>query len=249
MTPEGLATMAAAARIIPVAALCMLAHTAHAQFATPLESTVRERISGLFVLTNGGPTPAEGDQIGVLFQDDVIGVFNFTSDSLEYVVDVFGDSPATPDNVEGPNVGQPISFRFYDQSTNETIDLDVLNAQGEAFNITFQGQEVPSEIINTFPDLADVLIPSRIFDVRAAGTSAGNGGDGNGGDGGGGEPAPSGNPDVNADGRVNSLDAALVLRIVVGSSSVTSAEIGRADVNGDGTVSTQDAIAILRLSN
>ncbi|MEO1057844.1 MAG: dockerin type I repeat-containing protein [Actinomycetota bacterium] len=241
--------MRAASRIILAVVLCVFAQSAHAQFATPLESTVRERISGLFVITEGGPTPAEGDQIGVFFQDSVIGVFDFTSDSLEYVVDVFGDSPTTEDNIEGPITGQQISFRFYDQSTNNTINLDVLNAQGEAFNITFQGQEVPSEIINTFPDLADVLIPSRVFDVRAAGTSSGNGGDGNGGDGGGGEPTPSGNPDVNADGNVNALDAALVLRIVVGSSSVTSAEIGRADVNGDGTVSTQDAIAILRLSN
>jgi len=237
-------------RAIPLILPFALVSAAAAQFEEPISSDVRERLSGLFVETTGGPTPEPGDEIGVFFDDQTIGFFEFASDSLEYVVDVFGDDPET-DSVEGPTQGQPIELRFFDVSTNETIDLDALNAQGEVFNLTFQGQEVPQVILDFFgedSDLADVLIPSRIFSVRAAGTSGGDGDGGNGdgdGDGNGGGGTPAGDPDVNNDGSINERDAALVLRVVVGS-TVSSEQRARADVDNDGTVTTRDAIAVLR---
>ena len=52
--------------------------------------------------------------------------------------------------------------------------------------------------------------------------------------------------DVNNDGSVNALDAILVLRYSLNSSSLTPAQLAAADVNGDGSVNALDAILILR---
>ena len=57
-----------------------------------------------------------------------------------------------------------------------------------------------------------------------------------------GPSAPSG--DVNCDGIVNTTDALLVLRYVLGSAEL--ADFSAADVNGDGSVTTGDALMILR---
>ena len=65
----------------------------------------------------------------------------------------------------------------------------------------------------------------------------------------GGTPTPSGDPDVDNNGKITREDAALVIRIVTGSGrGIDAATRGRADVNGDGQVTTADAIEVLRRS-
>ena len=51
--------------------------------------------------------------------------------------------------------------------------------------------------------------------------------------------------DVNCDGLINSIDAALVLQFVVGRLASLPCEIA-ADVNGDGTINAIDAALILQ---
>lgn len=52
--------------------------------------------------------------------------------------------------------------------------------------------------------------------------------------------------DVNGDGKVNSLDAAVILRYEVGLTELDEWELAMADVNGDGLTDTLDAAAILK---
>jgi len=52
--------------------------------------------------------------------------------------------------------------------------------------------------------------------------------------------------DVNGDGKVNSLDAAAVLRYDAGLQQFTDEEKAAADINGDGTVNSLDAAQILK---
>ncbi len=238
--------------VAALALLMALPECAEAQFNDPgQQSNVVERLTGQLLSAEGEPTPEPGDQLAVFFEDQILGVFNYTSgqvDPLEYDILIFGDDPDTEDVVEGPEVGQPIRFRFFDSSTNQTrTDLAVLNAQGEQFNLTFQGEftfTIPIMVPGAppFPDA-----PAREFDVLlgAEGTGGNNGGGGGGGGSGGSAEEP--NYDVNNDGSVNKKDAAIVLRVVIGASrAVSAADLARADVNGDGVVNTGDVIEIMR---
>lgn len=220
---------------IAAAAILALAAPAVGQFGTPGSSNVAERIVGTLLETDDGPVSEQGDQIGAFAGEDLAGIFTFESADRAFSVLIFGDDPNTAGTDEGPDVGDRIRFRFFDASTNETSDLDVINASGERFNLTFQGAEVPALPV-PLPGLD--LTPTREFNLRAAGSSGG------GGDGGGGSSIDG---DVNGDGRVDTEDAALVLRLVVGGGRLaTDAERTAADVNGDNVVSTADAILILR---
>ncbi|MEC9374510.1 MAG: dockerin type I domain-containing protein [Planctomycetota bacterium] len=205
------------------------------QFDPPTESAVRERLQGEVIVGDEAPTPEAGDQIGVFFENQIIGRFTFTSanaESLAYEVLVFGDDPNTTP-VEGPNAGARITFRFFDSSSNMIItEVRARNQQGETTNVNFAGDLVPM-----IPGLPIDLTPTREFDlVLGEGGDDGNGGEG--------PTGPRG--DVNADGVIDRFDAALVLRIVTGATrGVTEDEASRADVNDDGIIDTRDAIAIL----
>jgi len=223
---------------------CALGGVALAQFDGSLpSSTYAELLSGDLVAGEGGVVPAVDDEIGVFFGEELVGQATLTASQAEsraYSVLVFGDDPNTG-AVEGPAVGEPITFRFFDASTNTVItDVRVVNADGEAVNFTFQGGEsLPPEI---------PLPPELRFQGRSGVTLriGGGGDDGSGGGGGGGE-TPSGDPDVDGDGAITRKDAAMVLRVVVGGGRlVDEATRARADVNGDGQVTTEDAIAVLR---
>ncbi len=54
--------------------------------------------------------------------------------------------------------------------------------------------------------------------------------------------------DINADGKINSIDALLVLKSSVESIQLNDAERAAADVNGDGKVNSIDALIILQIS-
>ena len=54
--------------------------------------------------------------------------------------------------------------------------------------------------------------------------------------------------DVNADGKINSADALLVLKFSTQLQSPTSAQKKLADVNGDGKIDSSDALEILKYS-
>lgn len=225
--------------------------SASAQFAGPLVTNTRIRYIGSLQVETGEPTPEEGDQIGVFFEDQLIGRYTFTlgqSDPVAFVVFANGDDPLTND-AEGPEFGDPVSFRFFDASTNFVrTDIVPVNTGGEVINVVYEGQvgiDIP--IINLPPEL---LFPTADppFDLRLGVEPSGND-NGNPGDGGTGAPAPSGDPDVDNSGKVTREDAALVIRIVTGSGrGVDAATRGRADVNGDGRVTTADAIEVLRRS-
>lgn len=209
------------------------------QFGAPASSGVRERIAGQFLLAAGAPTPEPGDQIGAFFGDQLVGVYAFTSESIEgeFELLIFGDDPDTGE-VDGPTRGAAIELRFFDASTNiERNDLRFENAQGEAFNYRYQGQEIPSEF-EGLPFPID-LTPTVALNIRlgAAPSDPALGGD----------SAPGPTYDVDANGEIDERDAAIVLRLVSGATrGATLEQISRADVNGDGLVSTADAIEILR---
>ena len=233
MTRRTLATVFAAIAAAPLA---------HAQIALDTNTSVQERIVGQLFSADGAPDPEPGDQIGAYFGDTVVGVFDFTSgqsDPRAFSIEVNGAEDGLPALV-GPELGDRITFRFFDSSRN-LIDPNVvaLNDSGETVNVTFQGTLVPN-----IPGLPLDLTPSREFDLRLEGGATTDPG-GGGGDGG--DNQPQGNPDVDGDGEVTRADAALVLRVVVGSTrSVDENTLARADVNGDGVVSTADAIAVLK---
>ena len=52
--------------------------------------------------------------------------------------------------------------------------------------------------------------------------------------------------DVNTDGGIDNLDAALILKYDAGISDLNEAELSAADVNGDGEANNLDAALILR---
>jgi|GEM_PF-1641883 len=230
-----------------------IADSAAAQLASPLVTNTRIRYLGSVLAEPGEPQPEEGDQIGVFFGEQVIGRYTFTlgqTDPIAFSIFASGDDPLT-DAVEGPAFGDPISFRFFDASTNFLrTDIVPVNSGGEIINVVFEGQvgiDIP--IIDLPPEL---LFPTADppFDLRLGVVPPNNNNDNNNGsDGGGGAPAPSGDPDVDNNGKVTREDAALVIRIVTGSGrGVDAATRGRADVNGDGRVTTADAIEVLRRS-
>lgn len=220
--------------------ICLLAFapasTALAQFGTPTPTNVRERIVGEFRNTTNAPVPEIGDSIGAFQGTQIIGRFDIEADGdREFDIVLYGDDPDTT-TVEGPRRGQSVAFKYFDSSSNQTIDLTVLNNAGEVFNFTYQGEEVPPLPI-PLPGLD--LTPTRSFDLRVATDSDG----GSGGDGG-----DNGvKYDVDGDGKISVEDAALVLRLVTGGGSAVPVEQRtRADVNGDGKVTTGDAVEILR---
>lgn len=231
----------------------LIAPRAMAQFQSPgSPSDIVERYTGTLESAEGEPAPEAGDQVGVFFGDQIIGLFTFSSTSQQdlgprgYDMLVFGDDPET-EGIEGPEFGDTVRFRFFDSSTN-TVRTDVAarNEQGETVNVSFQGQEtfeIPIDVPGAppFPDA-----PAREF-LLVLGAQPADGDDENGDDDGNGDgEAPAGNPDVNGDGEIDKRDAALVLRLVVGGRVASEDMVGRADVDGDGAVTTRDAIEVLR---
>ncbi len=216
-----------------------------AQFAntTITESEFAWLLSGNLVSGTDGPPIEAGDEIGVFFGDRLIGAVAITASqaaSQSYAsLIIFGDNPNT-NIVEGPVLNNPITFQYYDASTNTTlVGVRALNANGEAVNLTWQGGEVIPPFV---PLPIEVRYQSAEFDLRIGGGS----GDNNGGNNGGGN-TPTGNPDVDGDGHITRKDAAMVLRVVIGAGrSLDDATIARADVDGNGTVSTDDAIAVYK---
>lgn len=229
------------ARLIVAAGSLGVASPALAQFVPPASTPVRERVAGRVLSAAGVDAAQSGDQIGVFFNNAIVGQANVqdTAQGPAFSVVIFGDNPSTAAR-EGPTAGQRVQFRFFDASTNTTrTDVRLENAQGRAFNYVYAGTEVPD--LGGLPIPID-LTPTQTLDLRV-GVGPDSGGGGGGGDG---EPdAPS--LDVNDDGTVNQKDVARVLRIVTGASStLTEDELERADVNNDGVVSTADAIAIIQ---
>jgi len=243
--PAGSATRPPRPRAMVVAMgfMLVLAGPAAAQFEPPLESASRLRISGAVVSGTDAPTPEPGDEIGALFEDIVVGRFVFTSgadDPDEFSILIFGDDPSTGE-VEGPTFGDPIEFEFFDSSTNMFLEMTPLNDQGESVTVLYEGDVVP-----TIPGLPLDLTPTRGFDLRIGGP-AGDADDDD-GDGGGDDDGDTGvDGDVNADGRADKKDAALVVQVIIGGARTLSPDaIRRADVNGDGSINTADVAAILR---
>jgi len=216
---------------------------AEAQFGSAEITNIQWLLSGELITGEGGPIPAANDQIGVFFGERLVGQKDLTeqeaADRAYQTLTVYGDDPTTPDE-EGPSTNDIITFQYYDESTNTTLtSVQALNRSGEPTNVAYQGDEtIPFPL--PFP-----IAPTADFDLRLGGDTGGDNGGGDGG-GGGGEQ-PTGDPDVDGDGRITKLDAAMVLRVVTGSTrTLPEGAVGRADVNGDGTVSTDDAIAVLR---
>lgn len=210
--------------------------TTLAQFGVPGSTRFRERITGKFLSAEGAPTPAQGDQLGVFFNNNLCGAFTFGTTN-DFSVVIYGDLPETTTLVEGPKAGQAVSFRFYDASANQTrTDLRVENLTGEAFNYRYAGEE------QTIPDGIPIpidLTPTRSLNIKIGAVSGG---------GGGGTGNPTDKYDIDGNGKVNTADAAMVLRIVTGGASrgVSDAVKARADVNGDKKVDTADAIEVMR---
>lgn len=231
--------------MVIIAALC-IAESASAQFGGPLVTNTRIRYVGSLLTETGQPLPEEGDQIGAFFEEELIGRYTFTlgqADPIAFTFFASGDDPFTAE-VEGAQFGDRVTFRFYDSSTNFVrTDIAPVNSGGEVFNLVFKGQLGIDIPIIDLPD--ELLYPTADppFDLRLGVAPAG------GDDNGGGSPTPSGNPDVDNNGKINRDDAALVIRIVTGSGrGVDAATRGRADVNGDGRVTSADAIEVLRRS-
>ncbi len=215
--------------------------TALGQFDVPASSSVREKIVGQFLSADGAPSPASGDQIGAFAGGKVVGLFSFTGEvaSREFTITIFGDLPATSDVVEGAKLNEAVTFRFFDASANaERTDVVVETTGGERFNYKFAGEEAPP-ILDDLPIPID-LTPTRTLNLRVGVATGGGNGDG-------GSTDPAGKYDIDGNGKVEVADAALVLRIVTGSTRGLGKDaIGRADVTGDGVVSTADAIEILQ---
>lgn len=184
-----------------------LAPAALAQFAEPSPTSFKEKIVGQVVALTGTPDPAAGDMIGAFYDTNKLcGRFVFTGTATTRAFDITlnGDVASTAAVKEGPTRGQRVTFQFYDASANTTLPMTVLTTAGEVFNLTFQGADVPP-----IPVPID-LTPSRDFNLRIGSTSGGGDGNGNG----------NGNNtnryDVNADGKIDQMDAAVILRAVTG---------------------------------
>ncbi len=228
--------------------LCSIASSARAQFSTPASTDVRQRVAGKLITESGGPVPQPGDQLGAFADDELVGSFTFISGSsaTEFAFVIFGDSETTSE-VDGAKQGVKIEFRFFDASSNVTyLGLGIKSESGETFNYTFAGQMVPPFDLPGFP--IDQLVPTQALDMVVTNDPTNSGGlsSANNNGSGDGSGTPEGDFDIDGDGKVTTRDAAMVLRILSGSASVTAAEIQRADVNGDQVVNTEDAIAVLR---
>ena len=245
-------------------AVAALSPNASAQFSTISPGNVVERIAGEALPGLSADTVEAGDQLGAFFNDTLIGSFSFTSQTgSEFDITLSGDNPATP-GIEGPQVGQPVEFRFFDSSTNFVLNnIRVETVAGERFNFTFQGADLTQILTGgPLPLPIEFFVPSRSFNVRITeGGGAGVGGFDGGGDGAGDDDAPPGAGfDVNGDGEVTREDAALVIRAIgasnvpanspaadlIRSRFVTAAQLQAADVNGDGAVSSRDVMAVIR---
>lgn len=228
-------------------ALMMCAARTQAQFDTPGSTDTRQRVVGVLT-SQGGPTPVAGDQLGAFANGLLVGSFTFTGETAatgEFEFMVFGDDTDTAE-VDGAAQNALIEFRFYDTSANiEYLKLGVKNASGERFNYKYAGQMLPPFDLPGFP--IELLVPTQELDLVVTSNTADSGGTGDGGSGGdGGGGGPTRSFDVDGDGKVTTRDAALVLRIVSGSATVSAEVLQRADVNGDQVVSTDDAISVLR---
>jgi len=221
--------------------LVCIQRVAWAQLDNPTESSILENLSGSVLSAPGAPIPEPGDQIAAVFGGEVVGLHVFLSsqsDPLAYSMDVFGDDPDT-NPVEGPRRGQRIQFQYFDSSTNSVrSDVAVVNDAGEVVNIVFEG-----DVAINFPiDIPGVpQLPggvSRTLDILIGAQVDTGGGAG---------VVSEGSFDVDGDGKVTKLDAAIILRLVTGArGNMDQAIISRADVNGDGVINTRDAIDLLR---
>ncbi len=218
-------------------ATLVLAPGAHAQFGVPDTTSVRERYVGDLVSGTTSIVPEGGDQIGAFASDGIAGVFEFEGDTpgTEFNILVSGDDPETEED-EGPGVGERITFRYFDASTGNEVELTPLNEGGEEITVRFEGQFIPPIPID-LPGFD--LTPTRSIDLRPGSPSGGgSGGDGDGDD--------LERYDVNGDGRVDERDVAAVLSIYIRGGSSDDSEGAPADVNEDGQVNTADAIVIMR---
>jgi len=219
---------------LAAAAACICAAPAFAQFGDPGSSTVKERVTGEVLTGEGGVTPEGGDQIGAFVGTRLVGKFVFTGSTVSRAFDITvnGDDPDTTP-VEGARQGEKVTFQYYDSSTNVTrTDVTPVNDEGETVNYTYAGAKIPPMPI---PLPGFDLTPTRALDLRVGG-----------GTGGGGDDDPTDKYDVDADGKVTTKDAAMVLRAMTGSSTVSGETAERADVNGDGSITTADAVEVLK---
>ncbi len=254
--------------LLVVAALLAAPHpAARADFGTVANSTVREKVIGQVVASDGAPVPEAGDQIGAFVGSTLCGVFTFSSTggaavTRDFTIAINGDVPGTSAK-EGPAINEKVTFKFFDSSTSNTLAMTVLNTAGEASTYKFNGQTVID-----LPGVPIDLTPSVNFNLRV-GASDGNG-NGNGGG------SQTNKYDTDGDGKVTPKDAALILRAVTGgtasapslktasSSTAQSSSSGSGttqqssstaaaattasplDVNGDGKVDVNDAIEVMR---
>lgn len=221
------------ARTSAAVVLLALASPALAQFGTPASTPIAERLAGKLLSAEGAPTVAAGDQLGAFFNNQLVGLATFASTDNAFSFKIYGDVASTT-AVEGPREGQAVTFRFYDASTNSTrTDLRVENLEGEPFSYRYAGTE------GAPVGLPIDLTPTRTLNIKIGATSTGGGGNGGG--------TPTNKYDVDASGKVDTADAAMVLRIVTGGARGVSDETrARADVTGDRKVDTADAIEIMR---
>jgi len=249
-------------RHLAIASLGLFAYAGHAQaqFATVGNSTVREIISGTALAGTSASVVEPGDQLGAFFNGELIGSFTFTSTGgPEFSITLNGDNPSTTDT-EGPSIGDPVEMRFFDSSTEFTInDIAVETLAGERFNLRFDGFDTStlpdSDGPSPFPP--NFFIPTRSLNVRVSQDTGGTGGGGGGGGDGG---AAGAGLDVNGDGVISNKDVSLVIRAIAGSKISASSSAGSdvrdkfitvtqlqsADVNDDGSVNSQDVMAIIR---
>lgn len=222
------------------ASLLSPSRSAMAQFDVPAATVVREKITGQFLSAEGAPAPEAGDQIGAFVGEQVVGLYSFSGETAtrEFVIIIYGDVQSTNDVVEGAKRNAAVTFRFFDSSANtERTDVVVESPNGERFNYKYAGEEVPP-VLEDLPIPID-LTPTRTLNLRVGVTTGGGGG--------GGDGDPVDKYDVDGNGKVEVSDAAMVLRVVTGSTRGISAEaLERADINGDGIVSSADAIEILQ---
>lgn len=213
-------------------ALGVAAPGAMAQFASPGTTDIRHRVVGEVISGEGDPVPQGGDQIAAFFNNEVVGLYVFEGVNPEpgFSIVIYGDNPET-EEVEGPEFGQQVTFRYFQSSTSNTINMTPVNTAGQDSTYIYQG-----ETLMDFP----VILPGfDLTPVRELNLRFGSGG------GGVGVGEDSAVYDVNGDGRIDKRDVSLVLSVVIG--NTTSAEIvSRADVNGDGIINTQDGIAVMR---
>lgn len=208
--------------MVSLVSALVTAAPAMAQFDAPVASNVRERVTGSLLRSSDGPQPEAGDQIAAFFGDRVVGRFVVGSDNTpvnQFAMLVYGDVPNTT-AVEGVPVGQRVTVRFFDISANSVLtNARFENTAGEAFNYVYSGQQLPPIDLPGGIDLT----PTRNLNVRVGIASGGSGG----------PTTPGTRGDVNNDGKINSDDAALILRAVVS---------GRTDISTTGTASAVSAL-------